>query len=120
MVRSELFRWVQLLSRRAWRELSELDWEGGRLGPEEWAEAMEEYWPEFEEIAIDANARGPLNFSFDPTSHAGRATQVLVGVDGESSWRLVADVDSDASREAGAPILRVISVGPIATFESEG
>jgi hypothetical protein len=64
MVRSELFRWVQLLSRRAWRELGELDWEDGRLGPEEWAETMEQYWPEFEEIAIDANARGPAELLF--------------------------------------------------------
>jgi superfamily II RNA helicase len=115
MVRSELFRWVQLLARRAWDELAGLEWdEAEDLDAAEWDRLMSEYWPEFESIAIDAAARGPQNFRYANDGHEATAEQVLIGADGEGSWSLRADVDLEASREAGAPILRVLALGPIA------
>ena len=82
MVRSEMFRWVQLLSRKAWMELGHLEWtDGVARSAVEWRDMFEPYWDEFGSIAIDASARGPQFFDFDPRDPNGAVRQILVGED---------------------------------------
>ncbi len=89
MVRNEMFRWVEALARRNHQALPE--------GPHE--DEMSGYWDEFDEIRIDAEARGSAFFSYDHAT--GRAVQILHDPDGIDSWRLEAQVDLTRSAANG-------------------
>ena len=57
---------------------------------------MEEYWAEYDSIAIDGDARHSSRFDYD--SATGRVVQTLHDPDGNDDWRVVGQVDLDASR----------------------
>ncbi|MCP3991580.1 MAG: DUF3516 domain-containing protein [Actinomycetia bacterium] len=98
MVRREVFRWIELLARRRYHELPI---EGDDREAVE--TAMAEYWDEFDEVLLDANARGPDRFLYDHS--AGTVTQIVHDPDEIDEWRLVATIDADASREEGKAVL---------------
>jgi hypothetical protein len=104
MVRNELFRWVELLSRGAYDELAaregSSDWSERRL-----AEALAPYWDEHDTIGIDASARSGGLFRLDESSMPWTATQVLDDPAANHDWILRTHVDPDATDEQGRAVL---------------
>ena len=115
MIRNQAFEWVQRLAAR-----------GGPstyapllvdpVDAERWAsthdvvDAMAPYWEEHDEILTGAGARSPERFVLDRTTW--RVTQILHDPDETNEWRLVADVDLDASIEQGRAVLRLVDLHP--------
>ncbi len=106
LVRSEVFRWVQLLARGSYGELAEVDpldapWTGADV-----EEAVLPYWDEHEWIGIDAEARGPAHFAMDDTGGVRwPVVQWLVDPLGTNEWRIEAEVDVERSREESRAVV---------------
>ncbi|MEO8828288.1 DUF3516 domain-containing protein [Lapillicoccus sp.] len=110
MVRNAMFRRVELLSRRRWEELANLD-DGRGLTADEWAEAGEAYYDEHDDVGIGPDARGPAMFAL--ASPATSAVQILDDPEGDHDWRITCAVDLEASDEAGEPVLTTRSLAPL-------
>jgi superfamily II RNA helicase len=113
MVRNKAFDWVQRLARRSGYDeivAEALDRERWRSG-EDVIEAMAAYREEFGDVLVDAAARSGDRFHFDRAS--GRVTQILHDPDDTNEWRIVADVDLDASRTEDRVVLRLVDIGPL-------
>jgi superfamily II RNA helicase len=109
LVRNALFRRVQLAARGRYDELGELDAESG-WGAERWAEAVETYFDEHDELGTGPDARGPALLIID--EHPGRwsVRQIFDDPAGHHDWGIDAEVDLAASDEAGSAVIRVLSV----------
>jgi len=134
LVRNALFRRVELASREDYAALGALDGAAG-WNAEAWASALD---PLFEAqgdaaISIGPNARSAALVTFvEPDgdhsqAHARAALvatpdgvlpegswmvrQVFDDLDGDHDWAIVAVVNLDASDEAGAPVIELLSVG---------
>jgi hypothetical protein len=110
MIRNRAFDWVQRLARR--RDYDEivvdaLDTERWRSG-EDVIEAMAAFREEFGDVLVDANARSGDRFQYDRAS--GRVVQILSDADDSNEWRIIAEVDLDASREQGRAVLRLVDI----------
>ena len=130
LVRSELFRWVQMVARRDWAGLAALEWvedsaadaasgEGARvsLDADGWREHFAMYWEEFDSVGIDAAARGPELFEY-PVTDRGRdaARQVLADDADTREWGFEAQVDRAQSAAEGRAVVRVVrAFGPFDT-----
>ena len=66
LVRNALFRRVELIARRRWWELGELDGDQG-WGAAEWEAALADYFTEHGQVQVGANARGPALLIIDAT-----------------------------------------------------
>ena len=81
---------------------------------------MAAYREEYDEIGTGPEARGPQLFmvdestpvSFEPGSRAWTVRQVFLDPEGDRDWGITAEVDLDASDEAGEAVVRVTDVGP--------
>ena len=93
MVRNELFRWVQCLA------TGQTD----RLPASSRPDELDDYWDEFDEILVDADARNGERFAYDP--QRGVATQILHDPDGIDAWRLEGRVDLAASADQGRAVV---------------
>ncbi len=112
MVRNEIFLWVQEAARhKVARVLDRCAENSAITDPLELVEALQPYWDEFPTIETAGDARSPERFIFDPAT--GRVTQILLDPEEGDEWRFVAEVDVDASNEAGRAVLRLISLGPV-------
>ena len=112
MVRNELFRWVELLSRRAYVDLAE------RLPDATWraealAEAMAPYWEVHGSVGIDGAARAVDLCQIVERSDGWSVRQVLVDPDGDQDWAVTAAVDLAASDEEGRAVVALRGVGPV-------
>jgi len=109
LVRNALFRRVQLAARGSYEELGELDAESG-WDAERWAEAIESYFDEHDELGTGPDARGPALLIID--EHPGRwsVRQIFDDPAGHHDWGIDAEVDLAASDEAGSAVIRVLSV----------
>ncbi|WP_236006662.1 DEAD/DEAH box helicase [Nakamurella leprariae] len=119
MVRNALFRRVELLSRRAYADLGELrdlapeDAVGASVWTEQaWAEAMDGYWAEYDDLAVGADARSAALITVRPGPQAWSVRQVFDDPQGDRDWGITAEIDVAAADEAGEPVLRVLEVGP--------
>lgn len=123
MVRSEAFRFVQLFARGRLDDLAAFPC-GDDVDDSvaAWEERLEAFRDEFGSVLTDAHARGPGFFAYDRSS--GRVDQLLVAADdevdddrpgerGSAVWRASFRVDVDASREVGAAVLRLVSLGAL-------
>ena len=111
MVRNELFRWVELLSRRAYADLAE------RLPTRAWtaealAEAMAGYWAEHDAVGIGADARSAALLQLTEGAGEWQARQALDDPAGNRDWALAAVVDLAASDEEGRAVLDLADIGP--------
>ena len=113
MVRNKVFDWVQRLARRNGYD----DLVAEAVDTERWSsgediiEAMAAYRDEFGDVLVDPAARSGELFHFDrPT---GRVTQILHDPEDSGEWRIVADVDLDASRDENRVVLRLVDLGPL-------
>ncbi|HEU5420511.1 MAG TPA: DUF3516 domain-containing protein [Streptosporangiaceae bacterium] len=112
LVRNALFRRVELAALRRWDELGELDadagWDAGA-----WAEALEPYFDEHDEIGTGPDARGPALLIIDEGPREWSARQILDDPAGDHDWGFSATVDLAESDEAGAAAVTVTSVGQL-------
>lgn len=108
-VRNALFRRVELAARRRHAELGELDAASG-WGADDWAEVLDEYFEEHDEIGTGANARGPALLIVNEESDRWVLRQIFDDPAGDHDWGFSAEVDLAASDEAGTAVLRVTNV----------
>ncbi|GAB3296990.1 DEAD/DEAH box helicase [Parasphingorhabdus pacifica] len=111
-VRNALFRRVELASRQRFEELGELDADSG-WGAEEWAEALEPYFDEHEEIGTGADARGPALLMITEEAERWVVRQIFDDPAGDRDWGISAEVDLAASDEEGTAVLRVVDVNQL-------
>jgi hypothetical protein len=110
MVRNALFRRVELVARRRWYDLGQLDAQSGWTS-ERWAEVGEEYFAEHDDVGTGADARGPAMLLVDRQPGTWRIRQILDDPSGDRDWGFAVEVDLDASDEEGVAVLRVVDVG---------
>jgi superfamily II RNA helicase len=106
LVRNAMFRRVELLARRAYDELGELDAAAG-TDAAAWREAAEEYYAEHAHLDIGPDARGPAMFLVEKQPDRWLVQQILGDPEGNHDWRILAEVDLPASDEAGELVLEV-------------
>jgi Domain of unknown function (DUF3516) len=110
--RHELFRRVQLAARRRYDELGALDGEDG-WDAEPWADALEPYFAEHDEIGTGPDARGPGLLIIEELPGHWQVRQIFDDPAGDHDWGLSARVDLAASAEAGEAVLTVTDVGQL-------
>jgi superfamily II RNA helicase len=115
LVRNALFRRVELIARRRWWELGELDGDGG-WGADDWARAMEDYFVEHGSVQVGANARGPALLIIDRLSTTWQVRQILDDPDGDHDYSITAEIDLAASDEAGEAIVKITGAGRTAAW----
>lgn len=98
MVRNAMFRRVELASRQRWDELAEL---GDGLDADDWADLLELYFDEYDEIGTGPAARGPLLFQVTAEPTLWRVRQVLDDPEGDHGWALLGEVNLAESDAAG-------------------
>jgi superfamily II RNA helicase len=106
LVRNAMFRRVELAARGAYDELGDLDAEQG-LDAEAWREAGESYFKEHDRIDIGPDARGPHMLLVEKDGRTWRVQQIVGDPEGHHDWRILAEVDLDASDEAAELVLRM-------------
>ncbi|MEY8814100.1 DEAD/DEAH box helicase [Micrococcus luteus] len=119
MVRNAMFQRVRLFGDERDEALARLS---GELSADDWADALDAYFDDHEDIDDGPAARGPELFRVAaapdvaaPLELAGprwwAVRQILKDPDGDLDHGINAVVDLDASDEAGHPVIRVVSVG---------
>lgn len=111
MIRNLMFRHVSLFALEREEELARLD--AGLADPPDWPAAMDDYFAEYDEVLLDADARGPGAFRVDESTGAEgywRVTQTIHDPAGDHGWRLLAEVDLAGSDEAGEVRLRALEI----------
>jgi superfamily II RNA helicase len=111
LVRNALFRRVELAALRRYDELGDLDTEAGWTA-NRWADAIEDYYEEYDEIGTGPAARGPALLHIEAGPAMWKVRQVFDDPDGDHDWGIDAEIDLAASDEAGAAAVRVTAVGP--------
>ncbi|WP_020668234.1 DEAD/DEAH box helicase [Amycolatopsis nigrescens] len=109
LVRNELFRRVELASRRAFYALGELD-AGSGWDADAWEDAMSEYFEQHETLGIGPDARGPALIMIEREPELWKVRQIFDDPAGDHDWGVSAEVDLAASDEAGAAVLHVTRI----------
>jgi len=115
LVRNELFRRVQLAALERYDELGALDGVNG-FNENVWAEAMDGYYAEHDELLTGADARSSALLMLDEgAGSAGSdgvwtARQIFDDPAGDHDWGISAVIDLAASDEEGEAVVRVTAV----------
>ena len=114
LVRNAMFRRVELAALEKYRELGELDEESG-WDADAWADAMDAYWDEYDDLGTGPDARGPklLQIEEQPQHGLWRVRQVFADPRGDHDWGISAEVDLAASDEEGRAVIRLTDVGSL-------
>ncbi|PRX43279.1 helicase-like protein [Prauserella shujinwangii] len=112
LVRNEMFRRVQLAAREAYSELGQLDGEAG-WDADAWADALDPYFAEHDELGTGADARGPALLLIEREPDRWRVRQIFDDPAGDHDWGISAEVDLAASDEAGTAVIRVTDVNQL-------
>jgi hypothetical protein len=112
LVRNALFRRVELAALRRYEELGEMDAEAG-WDADAWADALEGYFAEHDEIGTGPNARGPALLIIEEHADHWAVRQILDDPAGDHDWGISARVDLAASDAAGTAVVRVTDVGQL-------
>ncbi|MFD8624424.1 DEAD/DEAH box helicase [Streptomyces hygroscopicus] len=114
LVRNAMFRRVELAALDKVAELGELD-AGSGWDEDAWAEAMDGYWEEYEELGTGPQARGPKLLRIEEDAEHGlwRVRQTFDDPSGDHDWGISAEVDLAASDEEGRAVVRVTDVGQL-------
>jgi superfamily II RNA helicase len=110
MVRNALFRRVELFARRRSYDLGLLD-AGSGFSSERWAEVVDGYFAEHDELFTGADARGPAMLVIDRQPDLWRVRQILDDPEGHHDWRFDVEVDLEASDEEGTAVVRMVDAG---------
>ena len=115
MVRNEVFRWVQLLSRRS-GEATDVLAEVPAVGDTTWnadsiREAIAPYWDDHPVMPTDSHARGSEFFVLDDSdTYNWPVTQTIADPEGFNEWVLEGRVDLAASREKGRAVVGLAAI----------
>jgi superfamily II RNA helicase len=109
LIRNALFRRIELVARRRYAELGELDGASG-WDAQAWQDALAEYWAEYESLGIGANARGPALVQIEKSAEHWLVRQIFDDPGGDHDWGISARVDLAASDANGEAALEVVSV----------
>jgi superfamily II RNA helicase len=112
LVRNALFRRVELAALRRWADLGELDAADG-WDADAWADALEPYFDEHDEIGTGADARGPGMLIIEELTDEWRVRQIFDDPERDHDWGFSAAVDLWGSDEAGEAVIKVLSVGQL-------
>ena len=115
LVRNALFRRVELVARRRWCELGELDADTG-WAAEDWAEAMADYFAEHDAVQVGANARGPALLIIDRQAGSWRVRQIIDDPAGDHDYRSPPRWTWRRVTTAGEAIVRITGVGRTAAW----
>ena len=111
LVRNAMFRRVELAALRRYDDLADLDAEAGWTA-NRWADALDDYYDEYDEIGTGPAARGPALLHIEAGPTVWKVRQVFEDPAGDHDWGIDAEIDLAASDEAGAAAVRVTAVGP--------
>ncbi|GAA2485379.1 DEAD/DEAH box helicase [Winogradskya humida] len=112
LVRNALFRRVELFALRRPDELADLDAAESGWTSERWIEALEDYYAEYPVVGTGPAARGPAFLHIEQGPRQWKVRQVFEDPEGDHDWGIEAEVDLEASDEAGAAVIRIVAVGP--------
>ena len=112
LVRNAMFRRVELAALRRYDELGALDAEAG-WDADAWAEAVEPYFDEHDEIGTGPAARGPGLLIIDAQGDHWTVRQIFDDPAGDHDWGFTARVDLAASDEAGVAVLELTDAGQL-------
>ena len=112
MVRNAMFRRVELLSHRRYPLLAEMH-TGTGWNEQRWADVMQGYWDEYDDLGIGPTARAAGLLLISRSAQSWHVRQVFDDPSGDRDWGISADVDLAASDEAGEPVIAIVDVGPI-------
>ncbi|GAA3586309.1 DEAD/DEAH box helicase [Klugiella xanthotipulae] len=114
LVRNEMFRRVQHAAYDRFAELGELDAASG-FDADAWADALDEYYEEYDTLGSGPDARGPQMLVIDESAaeseRVWRVRQIFDDPAGDHDWGIRAEVDLAESVEAGEAVVRVTGVG---------
>jgi superfamily II RNA helicase len=114
LARNALWRRVRLFAAEEMPTLGELDQPFG-MGERRWREVLAEFKDAHEEILLDADARSTAYFLVDEadelSGHVWHLTQIFHDADGDNDFRIVADLDLDASQEEGETVFKNYRAG---------
>ncbi len=107
MVRNLAFRWITQFARRRWSDLAD----AGQLSFDDLLARGAEYFDAHESVDDSPAARGPQYFEFDAAT--GKVVQTIVDPSGWLEWKITAQVDFDASIEAGHAVMELVDIARI-------
>lgn len=110
MVRSAMWQRVEHFAFEREARLAELDGASG-WDRKAWAEAMDDYYDTYDHVGIDGAARSPQLLQITEESRVWRIRQVLDDPDHNRDWGIEAELDLEATDEAGEPVLAITHVG---------
>ncbi|WP_114855707.1 RNA helicase [Brachybacterium sp. YJGR34] len=113
MVRAAMWQRVEHFAFEREQRLAELDGASGWDRPR-WAEAMDAYYDTYDHVGIDGPARSPQLLQITEESRTWRIRQVLDDPDRHHDWAIEAELDLEATDEAGEPVLAITRVGDLA------
>ncbi|MGP9693230.1 DEAD/DEAH box helicase [Brachybacterium sp. AOP25-B2-12] len=112
MVRAAMWQRVEHFAFEREARLAELDgasgWDRAR-----WATAMDAYYDTYDNVGIDGLARSPQLLQITEESKVWRIRQALDDPEGNHDWGIEAELDLEATDEAGEPVLAITHVGPL-------
>lgn len=114
LVRNAMFRRVELVALDRFGELGEMDAASG-WDANAWAEAMDAYWDEYEDLGTGPDARGPklLQIEERPAEGLWKVRQTFADPEGDHDWGISAEIDLTASDEEGRAVVKVTAVGAL-------
>ncbi|WP_422114856.1 DEAD/DEAH box helicase [Brachybacterium sp. UNK5269] len=113
MVRAAMWQRVEHFAFEREERLAELDGASG-WDRRAWAEAMDAYYETYDSVGIDGAARSPQLLQITEESKLWRVRQVLDDPERHHDWAIEAELDLEATDEAGEPVLAITHVGDIA------
>ncbi|WP_246955557.1 DEAD/DEAH box helicase [Brachybacterium sp. Marseille-Q7125] len=113
MVRAAMWQRVEHFAFEREERLAQLDGASG-WDRDRWASAMDDYYDTYDHVGIDGPARSPQLLQITEESKVWRIRQVLDDPDHHRDWAIEAELDLEATDEAGEPVLAITHVGDIA------
>ncbi|MDO5662151.1 MAG: DUF3516 domain-containing protein [Brachybacterium sp.] len=115
MVRAAMWQRVEHFAFEREERLGELDGASG-WDRAAWAEAMDAYYDTYDHVGIDGPARSPQLMIIEEESKLWRIRQVIDDPDHHRDWAIEAELDLEATDEAGEPVLAITRVGETGGF----
>lgn len=110
MVRAAMWQRIEHFAFEREQRLAELDSDSGWDRPR-WAAAMDEYYDTYDDVGIDGPARSPQLLQITEESKIWRIRQVIADPERNHDWAIEAELDLEATDEAGEPVLAITHVG---------
>jgi len=113
MVRNAVWQIVRFVAfkqyDRAAEALSEAS-EANEWDPGRFREALAPYWAEYDAIQIGPDARSSAQLKIEQGESEWNLTQILLDPDEHRSWHMQFQIDLPASRNAGVPVITLLSL----------